>query len=524
MSATAEPPASWPTWPLILRPDDLAEITRVLRVVADPLSPLYGLLHDAHPEGPGRTGLAGEVHDHVLAPDAAVALDGLAGTLWTLAAPRQLLIVQSAGAGADPLAFYLFDGLRIVRFVLSEEDCLTSGWQSPEVFGASLSAWLQAPEDSTGGLDRVADRFLRGLAGLLDAGLRTPGGAPLSVTAAQEAVAAALDHRANAEVALKALEADGVVTIGDDGVRMSKDWAERFAYLLEEPSLVVHAIELADARRGVWRPTVLSVLGQTSRRVCVIPPHGHEPLSDVLLNLPPLTAGALGEALDWTLAPPAAPPTTPSADYAGSPVAWLSELDPATSVSLPAFHDAFVEQLLDDDDAGGDAARIMLDPAATVEVLEACAGRADADTTVFALTAAGAVEWRTVGSTTRWRALDVDQVGSRLRALLPDAPSAQATGTAVHLDAEQAVRLMSGRLDETLLLSGEIGAAAADPNARWHAVRARYRSGTTIAGVVLLALASPEYGLWRLEPEADGFVAQVSAAAELRDELVAALS
>jgi hypothetical protein len=505
---------------VLLRPGDTAAVAEILGIVADPLSPLYGLLQRAG-EAPGEgTGLVGQVRRHE--GDDAQALADLAATLWTLAVPRQLLIVQSNHGDADPLAFYLNDGERLVRFLLADEECLIDGWWSPAVFHHALSTWLGAPQESAAAVQRVADRLVRALAGLLDAGLDRAGATAISRAEAEAAIAPALADEAEPAMAFDGLVDDGVIAVDGGDVRLRKDWVDRYNYLFESPQLTIHAIELADVQVGLWRPTSLAVLGGGDRRVCVVPPFVHDH-PGVLLAMASLTEAALGDALDALLSRPLEPPSTPTTSYVGDPASWLAALgDQDARVSLPGFDDVILPPVVTTDD--GTPERALLQPGATIELVVGAGAITQTERVVLALDGHHAVEWTMRGSTIRRRSLDVVQVGARLRALLPAEGDGTAPQVAVELTVEQTAALMSGRAfagaDD---LPAVLLAAATAPDVRRHTVDARRLAGTVLSGVVLLVLASPEHGMWRLEPTATGFVAQGADRGEIVDELLTAL-
>ena len=519
MGATVELPSAWPGWPVLLRPGDTAAVAEILGIAADRLSPLYGLLQRAG-QTPGEgTGLVEQVRRH--AGDDAQALADLAATLWTLAAPRQLLIVQSNHGDADPLAFYVNDGERLVRFLLADEECLIDGWWSPAVFHRALSTWLGAPQESAAPVQRVADRLVRALAGLLDAGLDRAGATAISRAEAEASIVPALADGADPATALDGLIGDGALAVAGDGVRLREDWVDRHSYLFDAPQLIIHAIELADAQEGLWRPTSLAVLGGAERRVCVVPPyvHDHRASSSRWRHSPSRCSARRSMRCSRARSKP---PSTPTTSYVGDPARWLVALDDqGASVSLPGFDDVILPPVVTTDD--GTPERTLLEPGTTIELVAGSCGAARAERHVLALNDRHAVEWTTRGSTLRRRSLDVAQVGARLRALLPAAGDGTAPQVAVELTVEQTAELMSGRPSASADLPTGLLAAATAPDARWHTIDARRLAGTVVSGVVLLVLASPEDGMWRLEPTDAGFVVRGADRGEIVDELLAAL-
>ena len=432
------------------------------------------------------------------------AWDELWPTLSALAGPRQLLIARAGDTDPDPLTFYLNDGSRIVRFGLLEDGCLASGWHTHAEFAAALGSRLHLTEGGRPAVDQVADRLLRGLAAMLDAGLSATTGSSLALDAAKAAIARELAPGVDPDAALLALTDDGIAVVDAQGLRFREEWVERFGYLLAPPALVIHAIELADASAGRWRPRRLLILGQADRRLAYFPDSGTDPLADVVLALPEATIDVFEQAIAALLAPPLMPPNRPVCAYGGSPAKWLSNPADDASVTMPAWTTSAPESVASDAHETGHA---LLHPGATVEILASATGSAHRTLHVLALTAGNAVEWTLDGSMVRWRPLNRSQTSARLQELVSAMPCASSTNTAA-LDRRCLSRLMAGSREPTPDLPNALRSAAFDTQARWYSVRARCGNGTVVAGALVLFLASPADGIWAFEPAGAGFKAR----------------
>lgn len=498
-------------WPVRFESEQLRHLVRWLGVTVTPMSPVHGLI-----DAPRAFPAGGQDQDPAAQHPA-----GFVRALWTLAAPRRLILLR-LGPDRAKLLRFASDGEVIVRFEIGRDGGMVSEPCSHDVFAEFVCSAAGPFEDCGLTANTTLSRqFLEALSSLYAVGLFGGSDAAVSRRAAEDALDFATSSEARAPDLLRALEEDGVLTFDETAVRANPAWKTAHPYLAVEAALKMRAIDLEDARRGRTCDKAMAILGREDRRLVVVPPLSRR---DALIELLPVTRATVAAGLSALLSPPTAPSGGPVVDYDGVPSMWLrsASADDASEVDLPPWR---LDALADLAPAGiGSAAPVLLGPGATIEFISGDRRGAGAARHVFALSADEAAEWTLDGSMVRWRPLTQEQLSARAEALIPASAEVSASPpvelTQVALDSIIVGRDSGGLSDLPAALHG----LATDSETRWCSVRATYLAGTVLHGCVLLIATSSSGESWRFEPNGEHHKAVSIVPGEIRSELISALT
>lgn len=479
-------------WPLDFGHAKLVELLNHFEISVSSLSPIAHLVSDAKS--------APRVE-----PDPLRHSPQVADALRVLAAPRQLLLLrrtreQRTGGGTDVVGF-LNDGERIARFDVGTQGCMVDRPCDHTEFVQLLGGLVTF---DGGGADEqptimVSQRFLEAIVALRRAGLFAAD-APLTRHAAEAVIRAIPGWGAQAAESLGALERDGVLRLDGDIVVQQPQWLARYPYLAKRSQLALDAVELADLRAARPHRKRFAVLGEPAEHVVFLPAACDEIDRHIAVEINQMSPDAVARGVVQTLAPPLAPPTSPTSDCSTGSLPSTSANRGKSPASPWQLHT--LEQLVAPVDPNWNPPAALLAPCATIEVTSAGPGGRGLEHHVLSLDPRSAVEWILEGSWVQWREIAPDDVFARIDKLIP----ARLVGISGVSTAKVPVAAVfdvfdskAASKDAAISALSELSAVCDDRKPVLHIIRVRRGTGSACREHVIMLVSSASERAWRVE-------------------------